>query len=139
MRKGWNLFFTASFCLIALVWLQVLAPPWLALFLILIWFRKEVWYVRASAILLLGVLWSAAAGISGVWGIGLLALLFWIEKLSERFFQDGRWRIWLAAGVISVLWSWPVGMSWSALVGIWWLVQGVVAGLIIRSFRQKSL
>lgn len=139
MRKGWNLLFTSLFCLAALLWLQVVAPPWLALFAILVWLSKETWYVRASAMFGLGLLWSAGAGISGVWGILVLALLFWLEKVGARTIHDKRWRIWLVAGVVSVVWSWLAGVSWNIGVVLWWLIQGGIAGFILRSFRQKAL
>lgn len=122
------------FCV--LLWMQVVAPPWLALAGLLIWLRTEQWYVRAGAVVILGIGWSVSVGSSPVWGMLCLAGLLWLEKLLTTVLSDIRWRIWVIAGLVSLVWSLILGITWTAAVFGWWVVQGVVIGCILRFFPQ---
>lgn len=139
MRKEWNFLLQSLTILIGLLWLQVVAPPWLALFGLLIWFRNEVWYLRVSILLSLGLLWSVSAGVSPVWGMLTLALLLWGDKTLRKFMHDKRWRIWIASGSASIFWAEVADVSWSAGVLLWWLAQGVLAWFLLRFLKKKAL
>lgn len=137
MRTEWNTAIKLLLIFIGTLWLQVIAPPWLCFFGLLVWFRKTAWQWRATCMVLFGILWSISAGVSPVWGVSVLAVLFWGDQVFKGVVYDRRWRMWLVAGITSVVWSWMMSVSWSTGVFFWWAVQGGISWFLLHMSRKK--